>query len=271
MRRPNNLTLDFESGKNLNSAYYWAVEYTNTTNSPSFLDNTSIYKKYLKKPFFANTRHDLLSSSEELLSNSTKLTVLNSRVHGAELLKSWETEALDTIFEPTLKVNDPKTLKYFLNSTSSKGRDAYMYKHLTDAQYTKRRLRLTLQQYSNTMTTNYSLNSWESIVNINFLRKERLYTKLKYSRSPAYDIVSGGAAALLAGFIGFLISEKFGYELVDSGDFYYLFMYGVFAAFSLRPLLIVSDSVKGFWDMLSPKRVLVFYSTLVKLVLKNFK
>ena len=175
------------------------------------------------------------------------------------------------MFEPTLKVNDPKTLNYFLNSMGAKGRDAYMYKHLTDSQYTKRRLRLILQQHSTMSITNQSLNSWESIVNINFLRKERLYTKLKYSRSPAYDIVSGGAAALLAGFIGFLISEKFGYELVDSGDFYYLFMYAVFAAFSIRPLLTVSDSVKGFWDMLSPKRVLVFYSTLTKLVLKRLK
>ena len=271
MRRPNNLTLDFESGKNLNSSHYWAVEYTNATNTPLFLENASVYKKYLKKPFFTASNYDTLNSSEELISNSTKLTVLNNHVHRAELLKPWETEALDTIFEPTLKVNDPKTLNYFLNSMSSKGRDAYMYKHLTDSQYTKRRLRLILQQYSSTSSINYSLNSWESIVNINFLRKERLYTKLKYSRSPAYDIVSGGAAALLAGFIGFLISEKFGYELVDSGDFYYLFMYGVFAAFSLRPLLTVSDSVKGFWDMLSPKRVAVFYVTLVKLVLKSFK
>merc|ERR1712078_898438 len=79
--------------------------------------------------------------------------------------------------------------------------------------------------------------STNDIININFLRKERLYTKLKYSRSPAYYIVSGGAAAILAGFIGFLISEKFGFELVDSGDFYYLFMYLVFFAFSIRPLL----------------------------------
>jgi len=37
-----------------------------------------------------------------------------------------------------------------------------------------------------------------------------MYTKLKYSRVPQYDIVSGGSAALLAGFLGFLISEKFG-------------------------------------------------------------
>jgi hypothetical protein len=77
----------------------------------------------------------------------------------------------------------------------------------------------------------------KNLVNINFLRKERLYTKLKYSRSPAYDIVSGGAAALLAGFLGFLVSEKYGFELVDSGDFYYLFMYIVFLSFSLKPLL----------------------------------
>ena len=37
--------------------------------------------------------------------------------------------------------------------------------------------------------------------------------------------------------IGFLISEKFGIELVDSGDFYTFFMYCVFLIFSIRPLL----------------------------------
>ena len=57
-----------------------------------------------------------------------------------------------------------------------------------------------------------------------------IYTKLKYSRSPAFDVVSGGFAALLAALLGFLISEKFGYELVDSGDFYYAYMYALFAA-----------------------------------------
>ena len=78
-------------------------------------------------------------------------------------------------------------------------------------------------------------------------------------------------AALLAGFIGFLISEKFGYELVDSGDFYYAFMYLVFLTFSLRPLLTVSDSSKGLIDAVSLKRVLVFYVNLVKLVLNKLK
>ena len=70
-----------------------------------------------------------------------------------------------------------------------------------------------------------------------------MYTKLKYSRVPQYDIVSGGSAALLAGFLGFLISEKFGFELVDSGDFYFIFMYVVFLFFFCRLLLkIMSNS-----------------------------
>ena len=86
------------------------------------------------------------------------------------------------------------------------------------------------------LTSNKTL-SFYNIFDINYLKRERLYTKLKYSRSPAYDIVSGGAAAFLAGFIGFLVSEKFGIELVDSGDFYIAFMYGVFLALAFKPLM----------------------------------
>ena len=86
-------------------------------------------------------------------------------------------------------------------------------------------------------TTSISTHSLFSYFNCSFLKKEKLYTKLKYSRSPQYDIVSGGVAALFSGFLGFLVSEKFGIELVDSGDFYVLFMYAVFLVFSLRPLV----------------------------------
>ncbi len=70
--------------------------------------------------------------------------------------------------------------------------------------------------------------------NIWFLRKEYCYTKLKYSRTPAFDIVSGGVAALFAGFLGFLVCEKFGFELLDSGDFYMILMYLIFFIFSCR-------------------------------------
>ena len=62
--------------------------------------------------------------------------------------------------------------------------------------------------YKNTTLT-------DLLFNIHFLRKEFIYTKLKYSRCPQYDIVSGGLAALFSGFIAFLISEKFGIELVE--------------------------------------------------------
>jgi hypothetical protein len=73
-----------------------------------------------------------------------------------------------------------------------------------------------------------------NLFDINFLKKEKIYTKLKYSRVPQYDIVSGGAAALFGGFLGFLVAEKYGFELIDSGDFYFIFMYVVFLSFALR-------------------------------------
>lgn len=88
------------------------------------------------------------------------------------------------------------------------------------------------------------------LFNINFLRKERLYTKLKYSRCPQYDIVGGGWAALFAGLLGFLISEKFGIELVDSGDFYNALMYAIFGAFALRPLVKIIDKTFQLKDLL---------------------
>jgi hypothetical protein len=135
---------------------------------------------------------------------------------------------------------------------------------------------------SNTFEKNiytYLKNSSKSVyyspiltnANVNFLRKERLYTKLKYSRSPAYDIVSGGMAALLAGFVGFLISEKFGFELVDSGDFYFFFMYIVFLCFSLRPLLITFNTKTTFLEAISLKPVIKFYLNIFYLLLKKIK
>tara|TARA_B110000902_G_C14091916_1_gene507238 strand:- start:167 stop:742 length:576 start_codon:yes stop_codon:yes gene_type:complete len=121
--------------------------------------------------------------------------------------------------------------------------------------------------------THYSKkdNTSFSLLTVNFLKKERLYTKLKYSRSPAYDIVSGGSAALLAGFIGFLIQEKYGFELVDSGDFYYLFMYAVFFAFSFRPLLISIDLKQNFSQLISLRIFRDFYLTVLYLFFYNFK
>ena len=118
---------------------------------------------------------------------------------------------------------------------------------------------------------NKRLNTVLNLININFLRKEKLYTKLKYSRSPAYDIVSGGAAALFAGFLGFLVSEKFGFELVDSGDFYFLTMYIVFLCFSVRPLLTTIEPTNSVWEALSLRNVISFYTNIISLLIRFFK
>jgi hypothetical protein len=83
----------------------------------------------------------------------------------------------------------------------------------------------------------FARSQFGDIWTIHFLRKEYLYTKLKYSRTPSYDIVSGGVALLFAGLLGFLTTEKFGFELVDSGDFYVFGMYILLAVFPLRLLL----------------------------------
>lgn len=102
-----------------------------------------------------------------------------------------------------------------------------------------------------------------SVFDINFLRKEKIYTKLKYSRCPQYDIVSGGLAALFSGFLGFLICEKFGLELLDSGDFYTFFMYAVFAAFSLRPLLRISNQADNLWHVFTLNSLYTFLRDLI--------
>ena len=110
-----------------------------------------------------------------------------------------------------------------------------------------------------------------TLFDVNFLRKEKLYTKLKYSRCPQYDIVSGGFAALLAGFIGFLISEKFGIELVDSGDFYIVFMYAVFLVFSLRPLLLSYSKHETPYNPISLKYLFTFIADITILSLRFLK
>jgi hypothetical protein len=44
-------------------------------------------------------------------------------------------------------------------------------------------------------------------------------------------------AALFAGLLGFLICEKFGFEMVDGGDFLFLFLYVIGLAFSSKLLI----------------------------------
>ena len=113
--------------------------------------------------------------------------------------------------------------------------------------------------------SSYNKDLWH-FYSIIFLKKEKLYTKLKYSRTPQYDIVSGGSAALFAGFLGFLICEKFGFELLDSGDFYVAFMYVVFLAFACRLVLHTFDKNDDSYSFFSLKMFLLFFEYLAHLV-----
>jgi len=264
MRKPNHIVLDFETNASRNASQYWAIDYLSSSNQPQFMHELNIQRKYQ-----TNTQ---LSNKHLNSPLASKYTLSTNVTHKASLLKDWEKNGLTKMFQPLTTASE-KSKKHLLQYSQSFGRDAYMYVNLDEDKYHQRNLKCLLIKYASHSSTNLnnSLNTWFNSLNINFLRKERLYTKLKYSRSPAYDIVSGGAAALLAGFFGFLISEKFGYELVDSGDFYYLFMYIVFLSFSVRPLLLVSDASKGFWHTLSLKRVTSFYVELLRVLLYWFK
>lgn len=131
--------------------------------------------------------------------------------------------------------------------------------------------KVNLRKHTNNENVTQGMSLLGSLFDINFLKREKLYTKLKYSRSPQYDIVSGGVAALFAGFLGFLISEKFGIELVDSGDFYTFFMYCVFFSFSLRPLVKILSKDNSYWSCFSYKHLVDYLITLTTFVLRTCK
>jgi len=114
-----------------------------------------------------------------------------------------------------------------------------------------------------TTARTYVNNPLWDVFTIDFVRREFMYTKLKYSRCPESDIVSGGVAAIFSGFLGFLICEKFGLELLDSGDFYTFLMYVVFLTFALRPFLFMLSSDKNIWHCFSYKPLFTFVKDLL--------
>ena len=196
------------------------------------------------------------------------LNVKSRRVNITHWTSNLTTSKTNPIF-----IDEINTNKLFLNSINTSSWIKFLQNtNLNSHTYCTP----ALQDISNTSATHpnpskTSKYTPEDLININFLRYERLYTKLKYSRSPAFDIVSGGAAALLAGFLGFLISEKFGFELVDSGDFYYLFMYVVFASFLIKPFLYTLNVNESALSALSYRNILKFFYKLTLLFLKKVK
>lgn len=105
-----------------------------------------------------------------------------------------------------------------------------------------------------------------------FTKKEYMYTKLKYSRVPQYDIASGASAALLAGLLGFIVTEKFGFELLDSGDFYNLVMYIGFLLLFLRCIIKIYNNNTASKNILNIfYNFYYFYLEISKIILKYIK
>lgn len=247
MRDINHIVLDFEKKQvsNINWSNNFIVESTKINN----LSSNTIFKKKIMTKFFKN----------KLLSDQSKFTLffLNKNI--------FKKNHID--FKCNILINE-SSIFYNSEKSSPKNNENLINNYFN---YILRYISLFFLKLNKTNIFYNTLNNSYNMTNIHFLRKERLYTKLKYSRSPAFDIVSGGAAALLAGFLGFLISEKFGFELVDSGDFYYLFMYFVFLAFSIRPLLTTISYNSKVSEFLSLNFITNFYFNLLYFFIKRYK
>lgn len=202
----------------------------------------------------------------KIIKNQKQFTVKYSLSNLSLFLTSREKKFYRTVFSPRLKV---KSKLLFSNHF---GKEVYDFLTASKGKFNEKLLNRQIKnfKYSNSASSHVSDKLW-NVFDINFLRKEKIYTKLKYSRVPQYDIVSGGVAAIFAGFLGFLICEKFGFELADSGDFYILFMYFVFLFIFIRLFLKLFSANTDAWHPLSIKWCFFFYQTLFYLVINYVK
>ena len=256
MKFPSHIFLDFNKSTHTNTTQYWVISYLFSKNrSTYFLDSLNLHKQlFLNKKFnFANY----------ITQNTHKFTIsykTNTQLNNLHFTR------LTTFFLQKPQINN--RLTYSKNSLVN---TFYSIKNPQNT-FNTNQLGLLIKNFSLNVDKNLpttAVINLNSYFDINFLRKEKIYTKLKYSRVPQYDIVSGGVAALFAGFLGFLICEKFGFEMVDSGDFYFLFMYLVFLFFFCRLFLRIIDAENNAWSFFSFKWLFFFINTLVSLVLKK--
>ena len=239
MKFPDHILLDNFIPTSQNSTPYWAFKYLSDFDTKSSTYSSwSLYKWFFSKKNTNTTKVTIKSKTF-----IAKRAYLNLSFFGTSIKNSSEPS--------TGESNKFKNARQSFN--------AELFNRL-----------FTLKIANKKPLTSEISNLW-TLFDINFLKKEKIYTKLKYSRVPQYDIVSGGSAALLSGFLGFLISEKFGIEMVDSGDFYYLFMYLVFFSFVFRPFLRIMFEKGPDYSFFSFRLFFIFYKILTALTFKHCK
>lgn len=262
MKFPNHTLLDISKSKLCYSNQYWVHKYLalakHLQSNEITFENLNVQKYFFlkKEPLLLN----------KLIKNQKQFTLRYSLSNLSLFLNSSEKKFCKTIFSTKVKV------KSRLRYSTYFGKEIYDFLNNPKQKFNEKLLKRQILnfKYNKTISSHVSDKLW-NLFDVNFLRKEKIYTKLKYSRVPQYDIVSGGVAALFAGFLGFLICEKFGFELADSGDFYILFMYVVFLVFFLRLFVKLISTEANSWNPLSFKWLFYFYQTLLILIFNFFK
>ena len=256
MKFPSHILLDISKQNLSYSNQYWIFKYIFFIKNFNLNSNINIHKKFFLK------KEELILN--KLISNQKKFTLNYNLTNPSVFLSDNDKNFIKKIYEPRIKV------KRRLIDSTFLGKIFYDFLINSNQKYDEKTLKRLIKNFSKlSFNHTFKSNKLWNLFDINFLRKEKIYTKLKYSRTPQYDIVSGGAAALFAGFLGFLISEKFGFELVDSGDFYFLFMYLVFLFFFIRLFLKLLNSKESYWNPLSLKWLISFYKLLFILLYKK--
>ena len=212
--------------KETSSSRLWDYNSSSLFDSSAQISRLHIVTKHQPIVPYKLSLKRLIESLKKFPENQGIIKTLNKNLtsipNAKQLREVYKEDTIfDRIYKTSVDDSQPDTKWLDIHSKSLNKAFTDLPKELKEENKTESRKYLKFK----------SANQLLDKADINFLKKEFAFTKLKYSRCPQYDSVSGGFAALFAGFIGFLISEKFGIELVDSGDFYIALMYGIFVGF----------------------------------------
>jgi len=188
---PNHIILEFQQNSSIDATAYWTHSY--------LWDEENIFIQF---EVFLRSQHliyrDFRFWSNTKYNDQKKFTISYNDPNTPLILKQKETEFFKNLFLQQLKVKHrldwaPRTKRWVFDQTFVKPNTLRWNKLM----------HLLKENLAFQTNLTFKTSKFWDIFNINFIRKERIYTKLKYSRTPAYDIISGGSAAILSGFLGF--------------------------------------------------------------------
>ena len=250
----------------------------NNISSNNFFSEYWIYKIIFIKNNSKNIELQLLKKiynfkfkfNNFIFFNLIKNTTQYSKLNQLNLIKQSKLKKKKNLSLDSLKIKNKFKIKSPLKKFKKENLIFFNFKNISNILLPK----IIIKNYNYLLLKKINLNLSNKdsffwyFFNINFIKKERIYTKLKYSRVPQYDIVSGGVAAIFAGFLGFLVCEKFGFELLDSADFYILLMYIIFISLILRLCIKIVQIEINFISFFNFKFFFSFFYNFFYILLK---